>query len=228
MTWRREDYGYAAAALAAVLFVAYLIAGNFGLVPSPLGRGRAEGLPQADIAALAASERTPRSLPLVDVAPAAPVIVPVKHVAARPAAPTIHIDTVSGTTVKVTQKSTVAGHVTAPAGLRLVAVRFTPNTGPASTAAVKPGCGTAARPCAWSVPVPAALGSYRVTAAVEDALGRTALSNTINVTVIDTGGVVGGVVHGLQTTVSNVPTLISRVPSTLTGTLNNLLNALHL
>jgi hypothetical protein len=35
-TWRREDYGYAAATVAAAALVAFLVAGNFGLVPSPI------------------------------------------------------------------------------------------------------------------------------------------------------------------------------------------------
>jgi hypothetical protein len=228
MTWRREDYGYAAATIAAVLLVAYLIAGNFGLVPSPLGRGRADGPPQTDVAALAVASRGPvASLPVVAVAPTGRgPRVPRVDVTPLPDGPSVHIDTLSGTTVHVADQATVGGHIVAPADVKQVVVHFVSAAGSATSVA-STKC-TDPTMCAWSVAVPNTLGTYRVTAIGSDVLGRSASSNTITLTVVNPGNVVGGVVNGVTTTVKAVPTLVQELPGALTGALRNLLGALHL
>jgi hypothetical protein len=228
MTWRREDYGYAAATLAAVLFVAYLIAGNFGLVPSPLGRNHADGLPQADVAALAlATIRPVGPLPGVAIAPTGtgPQI-PRGDETPLPAGPSVHIDTLSGSTVHLTDKATVGGHILAPADVKQVVVHFVSSSGNATSVASN-NC-TDPTMCAWSVAVPNTLGTYRVTAVGSDVLGRSASSNTITLTVVNPGNVIGSVSHGVTTTVQDGATLVQKVPSALTGALRDLLSALHL
>jgi len=229
MTWRREDYGYAVATLAAVAFVAYLIAGNFGLVPSPLGRGRTDGLPQTEVAALAFSNLDGRTLPTPSIAPVpAPI-----HREGRedrsplPAKPTIEINTKSGTQVTLAQKATVIGRIFAPAGYRAVIVSFKQTTGNPADVVASPSCYEPGK-CTWSVPVPTTLGTYQVRAGIVDKLGRAAMSNTITITVVNAGNVVGGVVNGVGNTVNGVGTLLTNAPNTLTGAVNNLLGLLHL
>jgi len=229
MAWRREDYGYAAAAVAAVAFLAYLIAGNFGLVPNPFGLGRADALPQAEVAGLVIANPA-RTLPPVSVAP--------KPVPAGPrsqrgdktpplAGPTVRIDTKSGTTVQVVQKATVLGRVLAPAGVRQVVVQFSSPSAGVATAVATTHCASATN-CSWSVAVPNTLGTFRVIAVATDKLGRTALSNQITLTVVNPGNVVGSVVQGVNNTVSGLGTVVQNAPATLTNTINNLLGALHL
>jgi len=219
MAWRREDYGYAAATIAAVAFVAYIIAGTFGLVPSPLGHGRTDGLPQAEVAALAITNTASRTtLPSAGVAPApAPV-----HLVARsdtPAAlgpPSVFIDTKSGTTVKLIDKATVVGRALAPAGLKNVVVTFASSNGGPTTAFASSRC-TNATTCTWSVAIPAVVGTYNVTATVTDAKGRTASSKAITLTVVNTGNAVGGVLGALT---GSAPAAIGNVANTLLGALH--------
>jgi hypothetical protein len=230
MTWRREDYGYAAATLAAVLFVAYLIAGNFGLVPSPLGLGRTDGLPQAEVAALAlANPAGQRGLPVPAVAP------PVKHVARSdqsgtlPAAPSVVIDTKSGTQVTLTDKATVVGRTLAPAGVRNVKVSFMPSSGTPTTVLAFGKCtDTSVRACRWDAPVPALVGTYKVTAVVTDKAGRTTKSNSITVTVVNAGNVVSGAGQTVGNTVTGLTKVVGNAPQLLGNIVNNLVGALHL
>jgi hypothetical protein len=229
MAWRREDYGYAAATLAAVVFLAYLIAGNFGLVPSPLGGGGSGGLPDAQVAALAANEIARSSLPSPLVAPTSflpsKASVTKKTVPLGP--PSVHIDTKSGTSVSLASKATVVGRVLAPAGVREVVVRFAASNGTVSTSVASTRCATSTN-CAWSVAVPATLGTFNVTAIAADRAGRTAPSNQITINVVNPGNVVGGVVQGVGNAVGGVGKVVQSVPGALTGVLDNLIGLLHL
>lgn len=229
MTWRREDYGYAAATVAAVVFVAYLIAGNFGLVPSPLGHGQTDGLPQAQVAAIAVSNSTSGTTLPVPAVAAAPV--PVHRVARsdKPAAfgpPSVVIDTKSGSSVTLAQKAPVVGRVLASAGVKDVLVRFISNSG-VTTALASTQC-TNGLKCSWSVAIPGTIGTYHIMATAEDRAGRTASSNTITLTVVNTGNVVGGVVQGVGSAVSGVGTVVGNAPTLLGNVVNNLVGLLHL
>jgi len=228
MTWRREDYGYAAAALAAVAFLAYVVAGNFGLVPSPLGRGHAEALPQAEVAGLVISNpATARPLPIVDVAPptSAPTSPTTAPSASRTplAAPSVYIDTPSGTKVGVMSNQTVVGRVAAPAGLTQVRVQYSSMSSGVTTAVATTHCASATN-CTWSAPVPQTAGSFKVIALGTDKTGRTALSNTITITVVNPPNVLGGV-PGVGSSGGGSP--VSGAASTLGEAVNSLLGALH-
>jgi len=231
MAWRREDYGYAAAAIAAVAFLAYLIAGNFGLVPSPLGQGHAEALPQAEVAGLVIANPAARPLPAVAVAPkpapSGPQVGRGDKAAAALAPPTVRIDTRSGTTVQIAQKATILGRVLASAGVRQVVVQFSSTSDGSASALATTQCASATN-CAWSVAVPNTLGTYKVVAVATDKAGRIALSNTITITVVNPGNVVGGVVDGVGSTVQGLGSAVQNAQTTLANTVNNLLGALHL
>src|SRR4051812_36006183 len=111
MKWRREDYGYAAVTIGAVVLVGYVIAGNFGLVPSPLAAGRNSALPQPDVAVLTVARSAPNStLPAPRIA-AAPTQGPTTHTPKAPhpsfGMPKVAISTASGTQVGTTDKGKV-------------------------------------------------------------------------------------------------------------------------
>ena len=76
--------------------------------------------------------------------------------------------------------------------------------------------------------IPNTLGTFKVIAVATDNAGKSALSNSITLTVVNPGNVVGGVVQGVGTTVQGVGTVVQNLPSTLSNTVNNLLGALHL
>jgi hypothetical protein len=230
MTWRREDYGYAAATLAAVLLVAYLIAGNFGLVPSPLRRGRAGGLPQADVAALIVTNPAgQRPLPVPGVAPAP---LPREVRSDKPdafAAPSVVIDTKSGTQVTLAEKASVLGRTLAPAGVRNVKVTFMPSSGTPTTVLAFGKCTDSSyRACNWDVSVPALVGTYKVSAVVTDKTGRTAKSNTITISVVNAGTVVSGVGQTVDNTVTGLTNTVQNAPELLGNLVNNLIGSLHL
>src|SRR5947209_20607527 len=64
VTWKREDAAYAVAAVAALALDVYFSIGNFGLVPTPFGPGRAEAGQAIDVPRLpvpAAPAASPRA-----------------------------------------------------------------------------------------------------------------------------------------------------------------------
>jgi hypothetical protein len=197
MNWRREDYGYAAVTVAALAFVAYLIAGNFGLVPSPLSGARADALPQPDVATLTTvtqAQSTGQPLPVPAVAPAPNRSTrPVKNRRPTFAAPSVAISTKSGTTVSVMGPQLVAGTASTPAGARAVAVTFVPSAGSPTKVNASLGCNSSRTKCNWTARVPDAAGNYTVTATVSDRPGKLGRSGSITITVVNPGGVIGGV-----------------------------------
>ena len=228
-SWTPTDTRYAAATAGALGLVAYLVASNFGLVPSPLGL--ASGSP-AQARALTAAP------PLVAVAPSAPqpaavqVVEGVVDRAGGPPAPTTEPTpapdrsgpTVGTTTedgavlVGVSSEDTVIIGTAADtdSGVAVVTVTFTAADQQPVAVEADLACDAARRQCDWSVRPPAAVGTYDVQATATDGAGNTSASDPISVTVVDAPGVLGdatgqdegGIVGGLLGTVSGVVSIV--------------------
>jgi hypothetical protein len=227
MTWRREDYGYAAATLAAVVFLAYLIAGNFGIVPSPLSIGRGDELPEAEIAVLASSQTLTRPVPVAQIAPAPAPKAPKDATPTAkplPAPPTVAISTKSGTQVSVQNPGSINGTATGPAGVLKVEVSFAPSSGDPATVLSTLTCNAGKHACGWVAKIPSLAGGFRVTATVTDIFGRTSTSKPIDIMVLNPGNVIGGVTSTVDTVVQNAPQTIEQ----LAGVVNNLVGLLGL
>ena len=217
MDWRREDSGYLAATAGIVGFVAYLIAANFGLVPSPIA-------PLADAGApvVAAIQAPP------DVSTAVSVNPPPGPVVDRPSAshppaiaeatdtdrPAVRVSTAGGTQVGLTSSPTVEGIATdIGSGVESVLVTFETATD-TEVVPAKVTCDASRGRCTWSAKVPAVIASYDVTATVHDRAGNVATSEPIGISVVNTGGAV-----------EELGETAGRVPSAVGGAVTGLLDA---
>jgi hypothetical protein len=219
MDWRREDTGYAAAALGALLVVGYLLAANFGLVPSPLPSGLVQA--QADVSALAASE-PPADIVVRPPAAPPPVAPPVE--ASQPPAsvldrtpPAVAFGTPDGATFGVTESAAVSGSASDElAGVAKVDVTFKPEGGTPSTVPATLRCTNAThRSCSWSAKIPGVAGTYVVEATAYDRSGNIGKAKPINVQTVNPGGVVG-----------QVGGAVGRAPSVLEKAVSGLLSGL--
>ncbi|MEX2392936.1 MAG: Ig-like domain repeat protein [Actinomycetota bacterium] len=217
-TWRREDYGYGAAALAAAAFLLYLVFGNFGLLPSPIAGaspevgtyaiGSVDAISGVDAAPIT---RVPDVSPTVPAAPPPPV--------ADRTAPKVGITTESGTKISVAEPAVVEGFATdAASGIEAVSVTFETDTDSTKIRA-KLDCNARNLSCTWTASVPAIVGEFTVTASAADGAGNKVRSDAITITVVNPSGPVGEVVGGVGQTVSNVPSTISQVVGGLIGLL---------
>jgi hypothetical protein len=220
--WRREDSGYLVAALLAAVLVVFIVFGNFGLLPSPFAA------PDAEPAIIAAIEPV--------VAAAAPADVEITPVAAPPTAeeprprvggppatdgssPAVSFTTESGTSFGLAQPAFVEGVVEdLGSGVDTVLVTFTSTTGTAKTVAADLTCNEARTTCIWRADVPAAVAAgYTVSAEALDRAGNVALSDTLDVTVVNPAGTleqVGGVVE-------RVPNVVNKLVGGVLGILGN-------
>jgi hypothetical protein len=217
-TWRREDYGYAAAALAAAALLLYLVFGNFGLLPSPIADaspeigtyaiGSVDAISGVDDAPIS---RVPEIPPTVSADPPPPV--------PDRTAPKVGFTTDSGTRLGVADSAEVSGWATdAGSGIQAVAVTFATDTDSTKVPA-KLTCNAGAHNCTWTARVPGVVGEYTVTASAADIAGNKVRSDAITVTVVNPGGPVGEVVGGVGKTVSNVPNTLTQVVGGLLGLL---------
>ncbi len=223
-SWRREDMGYAAAAAGAVAFLAYLVFGNFGLVPSPLATAATDD--QVLVATQAVQSiqdsfdedvSTPVQRP-VDPAPQTdPVPVPPKPPAARDdVAPVASIATASGTKVTLTEAASVEGTATdGGSGVDTIKVTFTPQSGSPQTVPATLDCSGSGSSCTWAADIPSVVGQYTVTATVTDREGNTGKSDPIDVTVVNVGS-----------TVENITEPVREAPSTIGNIVGGLLGGL--
>lgn len=217
MDWRREDSGYLAATVGIVGFVAYLIAANFGLVPSPIAP-----LIDASDPAVAAIQAPS------DVSTAVSVNPPPGPVVDRPSAshppaiaeatdsdrPAVRVSTPDGAQVGLTAPPTVEGIATdVGSGVEKVLVTFETSTGKEVVPA-EVTCDAKRGRCMWSAKVPAVIGAYEVTATVSDRAGNDATSAPIDVTVVNTGG-----------TVEQLGETVGRVPPAVGNAVGGLLDA---
>lgn len=220
LTWRREDSGYFAAAVAAAAVIAYVLIGNFGLLPSPFAA------PASTPTVLAAIEPVLNAVaPEVEVSPVraperpAPVVPPVAPQASGDrTAPTVAMRTPSGTSFTLAQPAFVEGSAAdAGSGISGVQVAFTPAGGSTQTVTADVTCDTGERhTCFWRAEVPAVVASYAVKAKAVDAAGNdSSWTSPIEVTVVNAGGAV-----------SQVTDTVARVPSALGKAVNGLLNGL--
>ena len=218
MDWRREDYGYAMAAVAAVAFLVYLVVGNFGLVPSPLAPARASAGPPAGIAPLAApaSGSLGGLVPGVAPVPPAPTISrPVPVLPSDIVPPDVAITTENGASIALGQPAVVAGVVTdAASNVEEVLVTFTGTSGGTSTATADISCDDNNQ-CSWTAKIPALVAAYSVAAQATDAAGNIGHSEPIDIAVLNTGN-----------TVQQVGDVVRRVPNLLENVIGQLLDLL--
>ncbi len=218
MDWRREDSGYLMATVGIVGFVAYLIAANFGLVPSPLAP-LADGVPPF-VAAIqappdvstAVSVPTPPPRPVVDRPSASHP--PANAEDADTDRPAVRVSTADGTRLGLTESPTVEG-VAADVGSGVDKVLVTFET--ANGTQVVPAdvtCDKERDRCTWTVKVPGVLAAYTVTAQAHDRAGNIATSAPIDMSVVNTGG-----------TVEQLGETVGRLPGALAGAVSGLLDA---
>jgi len=223
LRWEREDSAYLAATLLAGTLVAYVVAANFGLVPTPLGKpGR---VPSQAAGVPAFEARSVRFLaPPVFEVPRAAAPLPRPRPAARPARvdrtpPTVAITTSSGTQLAVASSATVAGTAGDDgSGVGRVDVVYTRSGGPPSTVTARLSCGaTAGERCTWQAGLPDAIGTYSVVAVATDRASNHGTAQPIDVSVIDLNKVTGGAVSGTVHTAGGLIDVISSVLRELLG-----------
>jgi hypothetical protein len=189
--WRREDSIYAAVTVVAGALVAFLIAGNFGLVPSPFGPVTASVASTPGQFTIRPARATSSSQ--TTAAPSTPgartSVVPSFIDQTAPAA---QVTTPGGARISATQRSRVTGVAgDANSGVDRVVVTFRPSSGEPVVVPATVTCDDASRTsCRWSAPVPGLLGSYSVTARVTDRSGNEANTGPTNMTVVNLGGTV--------------------------------------
>lgn len=220
MTWRREDTGYLAATAGAVAFLAYLIAGNFGLVPSPFSPSSlgeppvvlaAEAIAQApadDVVVGPATPPAPAERSSVPAAPPAP---------ADTTAPDLTISTASGASVAVASGAYVEGQVRdIGSGVRRVTATFTRASGEATEVQALLTCdGGDNKACGWRADVPDPIGSYSVLVQASDNAGNVSEAGPIEITVVNTGNTVGQITDTVTRTPSVVGKLVTGVGNLL-------------
>lgn len=221
MDWRREDSGYLAATAGIVGFVAYLIAANFGLVPSPLA-------PLADGAApvVAAIQAPPDVSTAVSVPTAPPGPDVVRPSASHPPAiaevadtvrPAVRVSTPEGTKLGLTASPVVEGVAAdVGSGVEKVIVTFTTADGK-QTVPADVTCDAKRDRCTWTAKVPAVLASYEITATAYDRAGNLMKSSPVDMSVVNTGGAV-----------EDLGTTLGRAPGAVVGVVGKLLDAVGL
>jgi hypothetical protein len=200
MAWRREDTGYAVAALVATAVVAYFVFANFGLVPSPLTPGRPAGtaiaVPNFGSAAGPSASTTPAKTRIAAPPVPGPVRPPSAVAPTRPAAdrtpPRLTISTADGTQVSTSSPASVDGTAAdAGSGVARVSVAFTRSAGGGTTAVSgRLHCDASGRSCTWTAKAPSIAGQYAVSATATDRAGNTSPVRTITYTVVDGGDLV--------------------------------------
>ncbi len=225
MDWRRDDTGYAAAALVAVGFAVYLVAANFGLVPPVLGAlggatpaqaaiaiapdvfGEGGGSGGTDLPTIPAAPK-----PRVTPRPAVAIPTPVPDTAH----PVLAFSTPDGTALSVAEPATVEGKAAdLHSGVDEVLVTFS-SGGNDYVVPAEVTCDDAARrTCTWVAKVPAVVADYSVSARATDRAGNVGDAAPIGLTVVNTGGVV-----------EQIGETVQRVPSVLTSTIDTLLTLL--
>lgn len=176
----------------AVLVVGYLLAGNFGLVPSPLTPNAGGGFAPEGVPVLAA-EQTPGdggatpgpgggggggggTVPVLPTPPpASPDTTP----------PSVSIDAEDGETRTVGDASTVMGSASdTGTGVSIVRVSFDDGSGPL---VVDAGlrCSLDRRSCEWSADPPMMIGTYEITAMAVDAVGNSATAGPVTIIFVD-------------------------------------------
>lgn len=187
--WRREDSWYAAATIVAGAFVAYLVAGNFGLVGTPFGRLDAGAAPITP--AIASAIETPTASGSASPRPSStgPPL-STQRPSTDGSAPTAEIRSSGGTSLSLTSGSRIEGTAhDAGSGVDKVVVTFDRGSGDVTTVPASVSCSNAARTsCSWSAEVPDVAGDYEVTAHVTDRSGNTGRSAPIQTTIANPGG----------------------------------------
>ena len=220
MDWRREDTGYAAATVCVVAFVAYLLAANFGLVPSPLARLLDGSPPAATTVAVAPDSSVIADLPQPPPAPAvrrpSASLPPATGGATDTAEPAVSLTTPDGTTFGLLEPAIVEGTAAdTGSGIEEVTAVFTASSGRHEVPADVTCSGGARKTCTWRAKVPAILADYSVVAEAVDGAGNTSKTKAIDITVVNTGG-----------TVDQVGETVGRVPGALVGAVDSLLKGL--
>lgn len=190
LRWKREDMAYGAATTAAAGLLLFLVAGNFGLLPSPLTPldlrdGPAVQIPRVLALSADASEATN------DPASSADGLIPSvgsRRSTPTPAvddrAPSVTIEPPAMPVVVAGSQDVVMGSASDDvSGIARVVVTFVGIVGEMSSVSADLVCSSPLR-CTWSAGAPAAADSYEIRAKAFDRAGHSADSDTVTVTVI--------------------------------------------
>jgi hypothetical protein len=206
------------ATVAVVAFVGYLLAANFGLVPSPLTPLLGGTAPAIATISAPADVATAVSIPepppaAVDRPPAIPP--PASAGPTDTADPAVKLITEDGASFGVTEAAQVTGTATdTGSGVGDVTVVFKTASGTSSVPA-KVSCTDASRrACTWTATVPGVLANYVVSAKATDREGNVGSSKTIDITVVNAGGAV-----------EQVGETVGRAPGAVAGAVGGLLDA---
>ena len=193
MDWRREDWAYAVVTIVAAALVGFLIAGNFGLVPSPFVPPTSARAPAAVTGSITSRERnSPTNIGTQLPVPGPTSRMPTPSASGDTTAPTGELSTPSGTVVSATQGSRVSGVAADDAsGIDRVMVTFTSSSGDPVTVPATVTCGQPSRTnCTWTAEVPGLLDTYEVVAQVTDRSGNIASTERRTITVVNLGSAV--------------------------------------
>lgn len=205
MDWRRDDWGYAGGTVVAAGLVAFLVAGNFGLVRSPFTPAELDPAP-VQVPALVVGNRAfvtaPTPLPTHTALPRTPAQAPG---ASDLSPPTGYINSV-GTTVSVAQSSTISGVANDTAsGVNEVLAIFDNGSGEPSRVPATVSCENSSRTsCTWTARVPDVIGNYTVVAQVTDRAGNVGVTDTQEFTAVNLGKAVEDLTDGLLGTLTTL------------------------
>ena len=204
--WRREDTIYAAATAVAAAFIAFLVAGTFGLVQSPFGSATIARPPQLTTLAARAAAQSAEATPSGTAAPTtAPTATPDQPVGDR-SAPSATITSEPGASLSVTEGSTVTGAARDDSsGVRDVIVVFDDAQGQTTPVAAQVKCDDTKRTtCTWTAEVPSVAGSYTVTPHAVDRAGNVGQGQAQEITVVNVGGPVEDLLGGVGSLVGGL------------------------
>jgi hypothetical protein len=219
--WTGADTRYAAATAGAFALVAYLIAGNFGLVPSPLTGLRRQpisvAVPALNFALTQAANAPAPSVPtaaldiVLPATPPPPPVPPPPPPQPDTTGPDTSFTTADGAVLSPLDEGgpAVTGSATdAGSGVAAVTVTFVPATGEPLVRSASLDCASPdARACDWRAASPEVPGTYTVTAQATDRVANVGpASQPITVAVVSAGAQdgSGGVIDSLLDTVGGL------------------------
>jgi hypothetical protein len=180
---------YAGATLAAATFVAYLIAGSFGLVGVPFGPLNSAPLPVTPAIASANETRAEVGVPPPSVSASITSPSTERH-SADQSPPSADITSPGGAALSTTESSKVTGTANDDgSGVDKVIVVFDRGSGDVTSVPASVSCSDAhRRRCTWSAEVPDLAGDYEVTAQVTDRSGNASATEPTRLTAVNPGG----------------------------------------
>jgi hypothetical protein len=206
LDWRRDDWGYAGGTIVAAGLVAFLVAGNFGLVRSPFTPAELDPAP-VQIPALVVGNRASLTAPMPLPTHTAPArSAPAEAPSERDLAPPTGDVNSGGTTVSVAQGSTISGVANdVDSGVNQVLAIFDDGSGEPKRVPATVTCEDASRTsCSWTARVPDVIGNYTVAAQLTDRAGNVGVTDTQEFTAVNLGKAVEDLTDGLLATLTTL------------------------